>query len=131
VSTGNVLLITGEFSARAVLDCARCSSPLERMSRSTSMSSFRWSEPPAVTIRKTMPKSPPKSPYELFEGNNLIVEALLSKRFSFRSPSSHYANLAGMAIVPSPKERRSHEDSGRRPEFEGLANLLHREEKQD
>src|SRR5438105_3645937 len=30
VSTGNILLVTGEFTTRAVLECARCTAPIEQ-----------------------------------------------------------------------------------------------------
>lgn len=77
-STGNLLLLTGEFTTKVNLDCARCSAPL------AVDVTFPIDEqvpvegvPASYGTQEEMARLAPDEPFELFEGNNLMVEALL------------------------------------------------------
>src|SRR5688572_3469741 len=77
VSTGNLLLITGKFSTRAVLECARCGSPLEQDVTFEVEEQFPVEGVPSSFNSQDYARIAADEPFELFEGNNLFVEALL------------------------------------------------------
>jgi len=131
VSTGNLLLIKGEFTARAVVDCARCSSPIEQDLAFTIDEQFPVEGTPSVYNPQDYARVVPDEPYELFEGNNLMVEALLRQGTLLAMPIQPLCEFGwdgdcprcqGLGAGPA-------KVSGR-PEFEGLSNLLDREDRQ-
>ena len=77
VSTGNALIVTGEFTTRVVLECARCSAPIE-----TEVTFEIDEQFPVVGVASSLSsqdfaKVADDEPFPLFEENNLIVEDLL------------------------------------------------------
>ncbi len=86
VSTGNVLLITGKFQTRAVLECARCSAPLEQDVSFDIEEQFPVEGVPSSYGAQDYARVAPDEPYEMFEGNNLIVEALLRQGLLLELP---------------------------------------------
>lgn len=78
VSTGNLLLLSGEFETAAIVECARCGGPLEVPV------SFEVEEqfpvvgvPSSYSSQDFARVETEDEPYQLFEGNNLMVEVLL------------------------------------------------------
>ena len=126
VSTGNVLIITGEFSTRAVLECARCSSPLEIDITFEIDEQFPVEGTPSSFAAQDYARVAPDEPFEMFEENNLIVEALLRQGLLLSIPFQTLcdkgwdepcpiADAMGAKLPPA---------SVGRPEFELLGNLL-------
>src|SRR3954462_7027231 len=74
VSTGNILLITGKFSTRLVLECARCSEPLEIDLEFELDEHFPVGGVPISVGPQISPRAAPEEPFQLFDENNLIVE---------------------------------------------------------
>src|SRR5436309_1100355 len=70
VSTGNLLLITGKFAARAVLECARCGAPLEVDVEFEVEEQFSVEGVPSSFGAQDYARVVSDEPYELFEGNN-------------------------------------------------------------
>ncbi len=86
VSTGNILLITGTFSTRVVHECARCVGPLELDLEFEIEEQF-----PVVGVASSLnPQDSAKiaadEPFELFEGNSLLVENLLRQALLLAQP---------------------------------------------
>ena len=77
VSTGNLLLITGEFQTKANLECARCTSPLAIDITFEIDEQIPVEGVPSSYGTQDTAKLAPDEPFELFEDNSLIVEALL------------------------------------------------------
>lgn len=77
VSTGNLLLIKGEFKTRCVLECARCGAPLEQEVQYAMEEQFPVEGVPSVYGKDDYAKIAPDEPYPLFEGNFLMVENLM------------------------------------------------------
>lgn len=77
VSTGNLLLINGQFDARVVLDCARCGAAIEQDVHIEIEEQFPVEGIPSSYSAHDYARVVPDEPYELFEGNSLMVEVLL------------------------------------------------------
>ncbi|HVT12861.1 MAG TPA: YceD family protein [Fimbriimonadaceae bacterium] len=86
VSTGNILLITGEFKTRAVVECARCTAPLEKDLQFEIDEQFPVEGIPSSLSQHDFARVVPDEPYALFEENNLIVEALLRQALLLAIP---------------------------------------------
>ena len=86
VSTGNILLITGEFKTKLVLECARCTAPLEKELAFDIDEQFPVEGVPSSLSQQDYARVVPDEPYELFEGNSLIVEALLRQALLLSIP---------------------------------------------
>ena len=125
VSTGNLLLITGEFATRAVIECARCGAPLEtdvkfevdeQFPVAGTPSSFGAQDYARVEITD--------EPYTLFEGNNLMVEALLRQGLIVNMPMQTLCSFGWEGPCPVAMERGELKTQpGGRPEFGKLSNL--------
>ena len=78
LSTGNLLLVKGEFKTRLVLECSRCSEPFE-----TDYSFEMSDEFPVIGTPSCYGTDDyarvncEDEPYPLFQENSLMVEALL------------------------------------------------------
>jgi DUF177 domain-containing protein len=131
VSTGNLLLITGEFKARAVIECARCSNPIEQDLDFSIDEQFPVEGTPSSYNPQDYARVVPDEPYELFEGNNLIVENLLRQALILSMPLQALCEYGWDGDCPMLKKLGGKELKAVRPEFEGLANLLNREEPED
>lgn len=78
VSTGNLLLVHGEFTTRCVVECARCAGPLEVDIAFEMDEEFPVEGVPAGYGGEDVARVVPEiEPYPLFDGNNLLVENLL------------------------------------------------------
>jgi len=123
VSTGNLLLITGEFTTRAVVECSRCSAPIEVDVVFEVDEQFPVEGVPSSLSHQDMAKVKADEPYPLFDGNNLMVEALLRQDL-----------LLAMPLQPTcpggcePTVTTSVKGSDGRPEFASLASLIQPEE---
>jgi uncharacterized protein len=131
VSTGNLLLVKGEFSARAVVDCARCSNPVEQDLAFTIDEQFPVEGTPSMYNPQDYARVVPDEPYELFEGNSLMVEALLRQGALLAMPIQALCEFGWDGDCPKARHTgfRSGQAAGR-PEFEGLSHLLKREDSQ-
>lgn len=132
VSTGNILLITGQFATRAVLECARCSEPVEVDISFPIEEQFPVVGIPSSYGSGDFAKVKPDEPFELFEGNNLIVENLIRQALILEIPMQPICEFGwdGDCPVARAKGTLPPPASGR-PEFEKLANLKIAGEDQD
>ncbi len=86
VSTGNLLLIEGEFKTRCVLECPRCGAPIEQDVDFTMDEQFPITGTPAMYGTGEFAKIEPDEPYELFHENSLIVENLVREGLIINLP---------------------------------------------
>jgi uncharacterized metal-binding protein YceD (DUF177 family) len=87
LSTGNLLLITGSFSTRLVLECARCSGPLEMDVQFELDEQFPVEGIPSSLSAQDFAKVVPDEPFEMFDGNSLIVENLIREGLLLALPT--------------------------------------------
>lgn len=125
VSTGNLLLISGNFSTRAVLECARCGSPLEVDVSFDVDEQFPVEGVPSSFNSQDYARVVPDEPFQLFEGNNLIVEALLRQDLLVAMPMQALCSFGweGPCPIAAARGEKSPTPEGR-PEFDKLRNLL-------
>ncbi len=129
VSTGNILLITGKFATRAVVECARCSAPLEKDFEFEVDEQFTVEGVPSSYSSQDFAKVVHDEPFELFEENSLIVESLLRQSLLLSLPLQPLCEHGwdGPCPVAQAREDARAEQAGR-PEFSKLRNLLGSEE---
>ena len=133
VSTGNILLITGSFSTRAVLECARCSGPLEVDVDFELDEQFPVEGTPSSLNPQDYARVVSDEPFPLFDGNMLIVEQLLRQALLLSMPMQSLCAFGWEGECPVAKARSlsPSEPLGGRPEFTRLANLLQSEDTQN
>jgi uncharacterized protein len=125
VSTGNILLLSGQFKTRAVLECARCTEPLEVDIDFAIEEQFPVTGVPSSYGSGDFARIVPDEPFELFEGNNLIVENLLRQSLLVEIPLQPLCEFGwdGDCPVARAKGKLPQAQQGR-PEFGKLANLM-------
>jgi uncharacterized protein len=130
VSTGNVLLVKGKFATRLVLECARCLSPLEVEIAFDLDEQFPVEGVPSSMGGQDYARVVPDEPYELFEGNHLIVEALLRQGLHLAMPLQALCQYGWDEPCPVAEARGElPRPAGEgRPEFRRLEKLLETEE---
>lgn len=125
VSTGNVLLITGQFKTRIVVECARCSGPLEVDLEFDLDEQFPVEGVPSSLSPTDMAKVVPDEPFELFDGNELMVENLLRQGLLLALPMQPLCEFGWEGDCPVSESRGTNRTAPTgRPEFQGLTNLL-------
>ncbi len=129
ISTGNLLLITGEFKSRAVLECARCTGPIEVDLEFEVDEQFPVVGTPSSFSSQDMAKVSPDEPFELFDGNNLLVEALLRQSLLLSMPLQPLCEFGWDGECPMSKARGiSVPEPPVNPKLRGLTNFLSRED---
>jgi uncharacterized metal-binding protein YceD (DUF177 family) len=130
VSTGNLLLITGKFKSRLVFECARCGAPLEQDVAFDIEEQFSVEGTPSSLNSQDYARVVADEPVPMFEGNNLMVEALLRQHLLTNMPMQSLCEFGWDGPCPVAKARGDvpREEPRGRPEFSKLSNLLHQEE---
>lgn len=121
VSTGNLLLLTGQFTTRAVIECSRCGNPVEVDVTFEIDEQFPVEGTPSSMNSQDMAKVKDDEPYPLFDENNLMVEALLRQDLLIAMPLQVFCP-DGCEAPKLPVEAESPSAAGR-AEFRGLAGL--------
>lgn len=130
ISTGNLLLITGQFNTRAVFECARCASPLEQDVTFEIEEQFAVEGTPSSLGAQDFARVVADEPVPLFEENSLMVEALLHQSLLLALPMQSLCQFGWEGDCPVAAERgvdRNAEPSGR-PEFQHLSSLIEKED---
>lgn len=76
-STGNMLIVHGEFKTRCVMECARCAGPIEVDVEFAMDDEFPVVGIPSAYSHDDCAKVVSEEDYPLFEENNLLVENLI------------------------------------------------------
>jgi uncharacterized protein len=78
VSTGNLLLLKGQFETNAIVECARCGAPIEVPVSFEVEEQFPVEGVPSSYASQDYARvAAEDEPYPLFEGNSLMAETLL------------------------------------------------------
>ncbi|HEY3781530.1 MAG TPA: DUF177 domain-containing protein [Fimbriimonadaceae bacterium] len=129
VSTGNLLLLTGTFTTRAMVECARCGGDIEIDITFDIEEQFPVEGVPSSFGAQDFAKVAPDEPFDLFDENHLIVEALLRQTLLVAMPMQALCKHGWEGDCPVAAARGElKQATGGRPEFEKLANLLKPEE---
>ncbi|MBL8087424.1 MAG: DUF177 domain-containing protein [Chthonomonas sp.] len=128
VSTGNVLLVEGEFKTRCVLECSRCGHPLEQEIEYRMEEQFQVIGTPSTYSHDDYARVKDEEDYPLFEGNSLMVEKLVRQGLLVNLP---------MAVLcehgweePCPHEQRRVQEgtaAAQNDQLQRLKSLLHDE----
>lgn len=119
VSTGNLLLLTGQFTTKAVVECSRCGKANEVEITFDLDEQFPVEGTPSSMNPSDQAVVKDEEPYPLFDGNHLMVEALLRQDLLVAMPLQVLCP-EGCEIAPEVSEKI---DVGR-PELKGLASLM-------
>lgn len=123
VSTGNLLLLTGHFNAGAIVDCARCGSPLEVGVEFDVEEQFPVEGVAACYGMNDFARVVLDEPYPLFEGNALIVDNLLRQDLIVAAPMQPLCQYGWEGPCPLAREFHSKADAAGRAELQKLAAL--------
>ena len=130
VSTGNLLLLNGQFKTRAVVECARCGAPLEVDVDFGFDEQFPVEGIPSSLSAQDYARVVPDEPFEMFEGNSLEVEALLRQGLLLAMPVQALCEHGWDEECPIARGRLGEgADAARSKHLEKLADLMHREGK--
>lgn len=130
VSTGNLLLITGQFKTRLVVECARCTGPLETDVEFEIDEQFPVEGIPSSLNPQDYARVVPDEPFPLFEGNQLIVENLLRQGLLLSVPIQPLCEFGwdGDCPVAIARGAVQKKQAATRPELEALSDLLNPED---
>lgn len=131
VSTGNILLITGSFKTKLVVECARCTSPLEKELEFEIDEQFPVDGVPSSFGQQDFAKvAAGDEPFPLFEENNLIVESLLRQALLLAIPIQPLCSFGWDRPCPVAAERaiRAEAPPVGRAELQQLSRFLHSED---
>jgi uncharacterized metal-binding protein YceD (DUF177 family) len=128
ISTGNILLITGQFKTRVVVECARCVSPLEMDLEFEVDEQFPVEGVPSSFSQQDFAKvTASDEPHPLFEENNLIVEALLRQALLLAIPLQPLCEYGwdGSCPIAAQLASANKAASQGRSELQQLSRFLH------
>ena len=126
VSTGNILLITGEFKTKAVVECARCTAPLEKELVFEIDEQFPVEGVPSSLSQQDFAKVAPDEPFTLFDENNLMVEALIRQALLLSMPMQPLCEFGwdGPCPVAAQRETELRRPPEGRTELQQLSQFL-------
>lgn len=122
VSTGNILLIKGKFSTRAVLECSRCTGPLEEDVQFEIDEQFPVVGIPSSYSSQDYARVEPEEDYQMFDGNNLMVEVLLRQGLLLALPMQTLCDKGWDQPCPIAEARGT---KSMKPSGTGLGALSH------
>jgi uncharacterized protein len=130
VSTGNLLLVTGKFQSRLVFECARCGAPLEQDVTFDIDEQFAVEGTPSSLNSQDYARVVADEPVPMFDGNHLMVEALLRQHLLTNIPMQSLCEFGwdGPCPIAAARGGLKQEELHGRPEFSKLSNLLNEEE---
>lgn len=130
VSSGNLLLVTGEFSTRMHTECARCSAPLEADVSFEVDEQFPVEGVPSSLSAQDYARVVTDEPFPLFDGNSLQVEDLLRQDLLLAVPTQVLCPHGWDGDCPVAREqlKKAAGVSGEAPPLSGLAAFKHSEE---
>lgn len=134
ISTGNLLLLTGKFTGRIVFECARCGAPLEKDIEFDLEEQFQVEgTPSSLNAQDYARVAPDEEPVQMFEGNSLMVEALLRQHLLLALPMQSLCEYGwdGPCPIAAARGVPHAEELHGRPEFSKLSNLLDEEGKKN
>ena len=125
VSTGNQLLLTGMFQASCILDCARCSRPLETEVKLEFEEQFDVEGTPSHYGSGDFAHVVSEEIYPIFEKNALKIDELVHQLLLINLPLQPLCQYGWEGKCPEAQKRGLILEHERiHPEFEKLRNIL-------
>lgn len=124
VSTGNALLLNGKFETRIVMECARCAGPLEVDLTFDIDEQFPIEGTPSSLNPQDYARVVADEPFELFDGNSLMVENLIRQGLHLAIPMQQLCEFGWEGDCPRASDVQVGRTTAMRPEFDKLSNLL-------
>jgi uncharacterized protein len=87
ISTGNLLLVDAQLSTRAVLECARCSAPIELDVEFEMSDQFLVEGLPSAYSHEGFAKVVTDEPEPMFQGNALILDHYVRQGLLLNMPA--------------------------------------------
>jgi len=131
VSTGNLLLLEGEFKTKCVVECARCGAPLETSVEYKMDEQFPVEGVPSSYASDDYAKVVAEEDFPLFEGNSLMAENLIRQGLLLNLPVQPLCSYGWDGDCPN--ARNMQEQGFEKPKsqvFSSLGALLSKEEKE-
>lgn len=129
-STGNLLILKGEFKTRCTLQCARCGGPLEQDVAFELEEDFPVEGVPSMYAQDDHAKVVADEPYPLFHENSLIVETLLHQALIVNLPQAPLCAFGWDGDCPEATKRGASPSSEASGKLSGLSKLLEPEGEQ-
>lgn len=129
ISTGNLLLLTGKFQTRMVVECARCSAPIEQDVSFDIDEQFPVEGVPSSYNAQDYARMAADEPFPMFEENNLIVEALLRQALLLELPIQPLCEFGWDGPCPIAAAMAVQMPQQANPALQGLRRLLKEEER--
>ncbi|MBL8059130.1 MAG: DUF177 domain-containing protein [Chthonomonas sp.] len=127
VSTGNQLMVKGEFKTRCTLQCARCGGPLEQDLKFEISEDFSVAGVPSMYAQDDFARIVSEEDFPLFEENNLIVEALIHQGLLINLPQAPLCAYGWDGDCPEARNIPKQRSEQAHP-LESLSELLDPEE---
>jgi uncharacterized protein len=127
-STGNLLIVEGEFKTRCCLQCARCGGPLEQDVTFEIKEDFNVEGVPSMYAQDDYAKVVTDEPYPLFEENNLMVESLIRQALIVSLPVQALCTYGWDGDCPEAKNRKVELAPPKSVKLSGLEQFIDQEE---
>lgn len=128
-STGNLLMVKGEFKTRCTMECARCGSPLEQDLKFEIEEDFPVVGVASMYAQDDHAKVVSEEDFPLFDENHLIVEALLHQGLILNLPQAPLCAFGWDGDCPEAVNRAVQEKAEAKPGALGaLSKLLEPED---
>ena len=126
--TGNILILSGEFRGRCVLECARCGSPLECDLVFSMEDHFPVDGTASCYGTGDFARVEPEEDFPLFEGNSLICDAYLRQGVLINLPGQPLCKFGWDGACPNAVRTASAPLDTGHPAMQGLRKLLRPQE---
>lgn len=128
VSTGNLLLLSGKFTTRAVMECARCGHAIEQDVEFEVDEQFPVDGVPSSFASQDFARIASEEPYPMFDGNSLMVEILLRQDLLTALPMQPLCSFGWDGPCPEAEKRAQNLAAAPNPKFQKLESLLKTED---
>ena len=123
ISTGNSLLVEGEFKTRCVMDCARCGSPIEQDVEFKMEESFNVEGTASTYAHDDYARVKDEDGDHLFHENSLIVENLIRQGLLLSLPMQPLCEFGWDGDCPNARAVKKHYESESHSTLEDLKSL--------
>lgn len=129
-STGNVLLLSGKFKSKCVMECARCGEPLEKSVTFKMSDEFQVEGTPAGYGSGDHAKVVDEVDLPLFENNSLMCDPYLRQGLLVNMPPQPLCEHGWDGDCPNAKDEHFETKVTGHPSMQGLKGLIKPEEEE-
>lgn len=130
-STGNSLVIEGEFKTRCNMDCARCGGPLEQEVNFQVTEDFAVEGVPSMYSQDDFARVVDEEGEPLFHENSLIVESLIRQNLILNLPVQPLCTYGWEGDCPEAKVRQENSLGRQSSPLDQLRSILETGEESD